>query len=280
MLGADTALVLILNLFGEVAEEDQKWNYEQITGNTWRDDDLGWHASTNGLPWNAPYNAIQPQSPPKGMSLLSEAIDQYERMASLVFGEWGERRTEDTSEPWGEYRLYATKTALALGESVYNLIVAGMHGAAFALARASWESAVNAHYVWNEKPSQQVLTFLQQEDSHMDRPIPLPKSQAGWKHPIAKKWALLKEKNATVLAELAKGERVQGQRWAPKVDNPEHCSYTEQELTNLVRLAAMNLIFLKASYFHFEEAESKDMFEQLMDRWEPVWPTFKPLGAA
>ena len=66
VLGADTALVLILNLFGDVAEEAQKWNYEQITGNAWRDEDLEWHTSINGLPWNAPYNAIQRQPPPKG----------------------------------------------------------------------------------------------------------------------------------------------------------------------------------------------------------------------
>ena len=278
VLGADAALVLILELFGEVAEEDQKWNYEQIAGNVWRDEDLDWHTSTNGQPWNAPYN--QRQRPPKGMSQLSEAIDQYERSASLVFGKWGERRAEDTCEPWGEYRLYATKTAQALGESVYDLVAAGMYGAAFALARASWESAANAHYVWNEEPSQQVLTFLQWDDGHMDRSVPLPNSQAGWNHPIAKEWACLKEKHATAFAELAKGERAQGQRWAPKVDDPEHCPYTERELTNLVGSAAMNLMFVKASYFHFEEADSRQRFEKLMDRWKPVWPTFQPLASA
>ena len=280
VLGADTALVLILNLFGEVAESDQKWNYEQITGNVWRDEDLDWHNSIDGQPWDGPYNAIQRRPPPKGMSLLSDAMDQYERVASLVLGEWGKRRTEDTHEPWGEDRFYATKTALALGDGVYHLVQAGMYGAAFALARANWESAANAHYVWNEQPSQQVLRFLQQENNDVDRPIPLPKNQAGWKHPIAKRWAHLKGTSAKVLAELAKGERVQGQRWAPKVGNPEHCPYREGELTSLVRFAAMNLMFLKASYFHFEQGESKDMFVKLMDRWEPEWPTFQVSGAA
>ena len=155
-----------------------------------------------------------------------------------------------------------------------------MYGAAFALARASWESAANAHYVWNERPSRQVLQFLQQEDNHGDRPVPLPKSQAGWKHRIARRWASLKGTSASTLAELAKGERVQGQRWAPKVRNPEHCPYSEGEISNLVRFAAMNLMFLKAGYFHFEEAESRDMFERLMNRWKPEWPTFQVSGAA
>ena len=276
VMGADTALVLILDLFGDAAAEDQEWNYLQITGNVWRDEDMNWDASTSGVQWNAPYGAIRRQDPPKGMSQVLQAIDEYEETASLVFEtEWGERRPQDTGEPWGEYRLYATHTAMALGESVYNLVQAGMYGAAFALARASRESAANAHYVWNEEPSQQVLEFLQQEENNIDQPIPLPKSQTGWKHPIARRWACLKGTRARVLAELAKGERVQGQRWAPKVGSPEHWPYREVELTNLVRFAAMNLMFLKASYFHFEEAESREIFVRLMDRWEPEWPTFQ-----
>ena len=217
-MGADTALVLILNLFGDAAEEDQEWNYLQITGNVWREEDMNWDTSTSEVPWNAPYREIQQLPPPEGMAQVCEAINEYEETASLVFNvEWGERCPQDTEEPWGESRLYATNTAMALGESVYNLVHAGMYGAAFALARASWESAANAHYVWNEKPSQKVLEFLQQEENNIDRPIPLPKSQAGWKHPAAKRWARLKETSARVLAELAKGERVQGQRWAPRV---------------------------------------------------------------
>ena len=275
VLGADAALVLILSLFGEAAEEDQIWNYEQITGKVWQDVDLYWDTSTNGVPWNAPYRTIQRQSPPKGMSPVSEVIKEYEKTAPEIFSVWGEQRPEDTQEPWGEYRLYTTKTALALGESVYNLIVAGMYGAAFALARTSWESAANAHYVWNEIPNQQVLRFLLEEHAHESQRIPLPKSQAGWKHPIAKKWARMKGTRMSLLAELANGERVQGQRWAAKIGNPEHCPYSEGEITNLVRFAAMNLMFLKAGYFHFDEAESMDTFERLMDRWEPEWPIFQ-----
>ena len=95
--------------------------------------------------------------------------------------------------------------------------------------------------------------------------FPLPKSREGWKDPTARRWALLKGTSAKVLAELAKGERLQGQRWAPRVCNPEHCPYSEGELTNLVRFAEMNLMFLKASYFHFEHEESTDMFVKLMD---------------
>ena len=275
VLGADTALVLILSLFGQAAEKDQKWNYEQITGNVWRDGDLNWDRSTSGAPWSTPYRVIQRRPPPMGMSRISGVIKEYEKTATAVFCKWGKIRPEDAQEPWGAYRLYATKTALALGESVYNLILAGMYGAAFALARASWESAANAHYVWNEVPSPQALRFLRQEDTHLDRPIPLPSSQAGWKHPAAKKWAHLKGTRATVLAELAKGERVQGQRWIAKVGNQENCPYSEGEITNLVRFAAMNLMFLKASYFHFNEAESRNAFEMLMNQWKPEWPTFK-----
>ena len=281
VMGANAAMVQIVNLFGDAAEDDLEWNYQQITGNVWREEDLNWDASTSEVPWYAPYRAIQRQAPPRGMSQVLQAINEYEKTASLVFDiEWGGRRPQDTKEPWGEYRLYATNTAMALGEGVYNLVQAGMYGAAFALARANWESAANAHYVWNEQPSQQVLGFLQQENNHVVRPIPLPKNQAGWKHPIAKRWARLKGASAKVLAELAKGERVQGQRWAPKVGNPEHCPYREEELTSLVRFAAMNLMFLKASYFHFEQGESKDMFVKLMNRWEPEWPTFQVSGAA
>ena len=279
VMGANAALVLIVNLFGDAAEEDQEWNYQQITGNVWRDEHLTWDRSIREVPWNGPFRKIQRQAPPEGMSQVSEAIDEYEKAAELVFDiEWGERRPQDTEVPWGEYRLYAMNTAIALGESVYNLVHAGMYGAAFALARASWESTANAHYVWNEVPSPKVLQFLQQDDN--DRPIPLPKNQAGWKRSIAKTWARLKGTRATVLAELAKGERVQGQRWAPKVGNQEHCPYREEELTNLVRFAAMNLMFLKASYFHFEQVESREMFERLMDRWEPEWPRYQVSGVA
>ena len=277
VMGADAALVLILELFGEAAQEHQQWNYEQITGNTWREEDLDWNTSTNGVHWNGPYRTIQPKPLPKEMPQVLKAIKEYENTASIVFANWGERRTEDTQEPWGDYRLYSTKTALAVGESVYNLIRAGMYGAAFALARASWESAANAHFVWNETPSQQLLQFLQNEDRHVDRSIPLPKFHTKWQVPTAKKWAILKETNAMVLAELAKGERVQGQRWATKVSNSEHCPYSEDELTNLIRCTAMNLMFLKASYFHFKVAESTDMFERLMDQWKPKWPAFQVL---
>ena len=42
----------------------------------------------------------------------------------------------------------------------------------------------------------------------------------------------------------------------------------------------MNLLFLKASYFHFEHEESKDTFVKLMDQWEPEWPTFEVSAAA
>lgn len=280
VLGADAALVLILSLFGQAAEEDQKWNYEQITGNVWRDEDLDWDKSTNGAPWNTPYRVIQRRPPPTGMFRVSGAIEEYERTARAVFCEWGNKRSEDTQEPWGEYRLYATKTALAIGESVYNLISAGMYGAAFALARTSWESAANAHYVWNETPSPRVLQFLRQEDNLLDSRIPLPKSQAVWKHPVAKRWADLKGTKAIVLAELARGERVQGQRWAAKNGDPEHCPYSEEEITNLVRFAAMNLMFLKASYFHFNEADSRNTFERLMNQWNPEWPTFQVSGGA
>ena len=213
------------------------------------------------------------------MSQVAQAIIQYEKTASIVFDvEWGERRPEDAGEPWGEYRLYATSAAMALGESVYNLVQAGMYGAAFALARASWESAANAHYVWNEEPSHQVLQFLRRDDRN--RPIPLPKSKSGWKNPTAKKWGLLKGTSARVLAELAKGERVQGQRWAAKVENPNYCPYNEGELENLVRFAEMNLMFLKASYFHFAQAESTQVLVNLMSQWKPEWPTFEVLDAA
>ena len=276
---ANTALVQIVDLFGEAAQVDLAWNSRQMKGNVWRNEDLNWNASESGESWNSPYRAIQPQAPPKGMSQVAQAIIQYEKTATLVFDvEWGKQRPQDREEPWGEYRLYATTTAMALGESVYNLLLAGMYGAAFALARASWESAANAHYVWNEEPRRNVLQFLQQEDD--DRPIPLPKSREGWKDPTARRWALLKGTSAKVLAELAKGERLQGQRWAPRVCNPEHCPYSEGELTNLVRFAEMNLMFLKASYFHFEHEESTDMFVKLMDQWEPEWPTFEVSGAA
>ena len=277
VMGANVALAQVVNLFGDPAEDDLEWNFRQITGNVWRDEDLSWDRSTSGVPWNTPYRAIQRQAPPKRMSNVMKAVSQYEKIASLVFNvEWGERRPQDTEEPWGEYRLYATNTAMALGESVYNFVQAGMYGAAFALARANWESAANAHYVWNEEPSPQVLQFLQQESNQ--RPIPLPKSQAGWKNRTAKRWALLKGTGAKVLAELAKGERVQGQRWAWKVGNPERCPYGERELTNLVRFAAMNQMFLKASYFHFKQTESTDRFVSLMDKWEPEWPKFQVSG--
>ena len=277
VMGAIAALVQVVGLFGDAAEDDIEWVFCQITENVWRDEDLRWDMSTSEEAWNTPYRAIQWQAPPMGMSQVVEAIIQYEKIVSLVFDvEWGARRPQDTKEPWGEYRLYATNTAMALGESVYNLVQAGMYGAAFALARASWESAANAHYVWNEEPSPQVLRFLQKEDSQW--PIPLPKSQAGWKNRRAKRWALLKGTGAKVLAELAKGERVQGQRWARKVGNPERCPYGGGELTNLVRFAAMNLMFLKASYFHFKQRESTDMFVSLMHKWEPEWPKFQVSG--
>lgn len=281
VMGANVALAQVVNLFGDAAEDDLKWNYRQITGNVWRDEDLSWDTSSSGSlenqPWNTPYRAIQRQAPPKGMSQVKKAIIQYEKIAALVFNvEWGAFCPQDTEMPWGVYRLYATSTAMALGESVYHLVQAGMYGAAFALARASWESAANAHYVWNEKPSPEVLEFLREEDTR--RPIPLPKSQAGWKNRTAKRWALLKGTGAKVLAELAKGERVQGQRWARKVGNPECCPYGDGELTNLVRFAAMNLMFLKASCFHFKQKESMDMFVSLMDKWEPGWPKFQVSG--
>ncbi len=276
---ANAALVQIVALFGDSAQVDLAWNLQQMTGNVWRDEDLNWSASESGTFWNTPYREIQRQTPTKGMSQVAQAIIQYEKTASLVFDvEWGEQRPQDTEEPWGGYRLYATTTAMALGESVYNLLQAGMYGAAFALARASWESAANAHYVWNEEPTRGVLRFLQHGDAN--RPIPLPKSRAGWKDPIARRWAHLKGTTPRVLAELAKGQRVQGQRWAPKVCNPEHCPYRGGELTNLVRFAEMNLIFLKASYFHFEHEESTDKFVKLMDQWEPEWPVFEVSGTA
>ena len=279
VMGANVALVQIVDLFGEPSQVDLEWNLQQTLGNIWRDEDLNWKSSESGALWNTPYRAIQRQGPPSGMPQVAQAIIQYEKTASLVFDvEWGKRRTEDTEESWGEYRLYATNAAMALGESVYNLLQVGMYGAAFALARASWESAANAHYVWNEEPSPQVLRFLQREDRH--QPIPLPKSRAGWKSATAKRWVLLKGTSAKTLAELAKGERVQGQRWAAKVENPEHCPYKEGELANLVRFAEMNLMLLKASYFHFEQAESTELFVKLMDRWEPEWPTFEVSGAA
>ena len=277
VMGANAALVQVVDLFGKAAEDDLKWNFLQITGNVWQDKDLSWDTSTIGVPWETPYRAIHRRAPPKGMSRVRQAIIQYEKVASHVFNvEWSGRRPQDSQSPWGEYRLYATNTAMALGESVYNLVQAGMYGAAFALARASRESAANAHYVWNEEPSPQVLLFLQEE--HSQRPIPLPKSQSTWKNRTAKKWALLTGKGAKVLAELAKGERVQGQRWMLKAENPECCPYGEGELTNLVRFAAMNLMFLKASYFHFEQSESTDMFVSLMEQWDPEWPTFEVSG--
>ena len=275
---ANIALVQIVELFGEAAQVDLAWNSRQMMGNAWRDEDLNRNTSISGPSWNSPYREITRQAPPEGMSRVEQAIIQYEKTASTVFGKWGKQRPQDREEPWGEYRLYATTTAMALVEGVYNLLLAGMYGAAFSLARASWESAANAHYVWNEEPNREVLQFLQQEDD--DRPVPLPKSRAGWKDPTARRWSLLKGTSAKVLAELAKGERVQGQRWAPRVCNPEHCPYSEGELTNLVRFAEMNLAFLKASYFHFKHEESKDMFIKLMDRWEPEWPTFDASGAA
>ena len=278
VLAANIALVQIAGLFGEAAQVDLAWNSRRVKGNVWRNEDLNWNTSINGAPWNSPYRAITLQAPPKGMSRVAQAIIQYEKTASTVFdGEWGKQGPQDSGEPWGEYPRYATDTALALAESVYNLVQAGMYGAAFSLARASWESAANAHYVWNEEPSREVLQFLEQEDD--DRPIPLPKSRARWKDPTARRWSLLKGTSSKVLAELAKGERIQGQRWAPRVCNPEHCPYSEGELTNLVRFAEMNLVFLKASYFHFKDEESKDMFVKLMDQWEPEWPTFDASGA-
>ena len=279
VLAANTALAQIVELFGEAARVDLEWNSRRVIENVWRNEDLHWNTSINGAPWNSPYRAITSQAPPTGMSRVAQAIIQYENTASTVFdGEWGNQRPQDRGEPWGEYPRYATDTALSLAESVYNLVQAGMYGAAFSLARASWESAANSHYVWNEEPSREVLQFLQQEDD--DRPIPLPKSRAGWKDPTARRWSLLKGTSSKVLAELAKGERIQGQRWAPRVCNPEHCPYSEGELTNLVRFAEMNLAFLKASYFHFKDEESKDMFVKLMDQWEPEWPTFEASGAA
>ena len=176
VMGADAALVLILNLFGDAAAEDQEWNYLQITGNVWRDEDLKWDTSTSEVPWSAPFGAIGQQAPPKGMPQVLQAINEYEKTASLVFDiEWSKRRPQDTEEPWGVYRLHATNTAMALGEGVYNLVQAGVYGAAFALARASWESAANAHYVWNEEPGQQIAGLLQQKNDLIDRPIPLPK---------------------------------------------------------------------------------------------------------
>ena len=265
VMGANAALAQIVNLFEDSAQADLEWNLHQVTGNVWRDDDLNWDASESGVSWNTPYPTIQRQDPPWGMSQVAQAIIQYERTASLVFDlEWSEHRPEDTEGPWGEYRLYATSTAMALGESVYNLVQAGMYGAAFTLARASWESAANAHYVWNEEPSQQVLQFLRREDRN--RPIPMPKSKSGWKNPSAKKWSLLKGTSTKVLAELAKGERVQGQRWAMKVENPYNYPYNEGEIANLVRFAEMNLMFLKASYFHFARAESTLLLVNLMSQ--------------
>ena len=215
-----------------------------------------------------------------GMPQLTQAVIQYEKTASRVFDVvWSEHRPQDTEGPWGEYPLYATNAAMALGESVYNLVRAGMYGAAFALARASWESAANAHYVWNEEPSPRVLQCLRMENRQ--GPIPLPKSQVGWKNTRARKWANLKGTRARVLAELAKGERVQGQRWAPTVGNSEHCPYRERELQSLVQFAEMNLMFLKASYFHFsQDEESTDLFVHLMNQWEPDWPMLQELGAA
>ena len=209
------------------------------------------------------------------MDRVSRAIEEYEKTAETVFGVWGEHRSQDTDKFLGEYGLYATKAALSLGDGVSCLAAAGMYGAAFALARASWESAANAHYIWNEEPSQQMLRFLHAESNHRDRPIPLPKSQAGWKHPIAKEWTRLKGTSKSVLAELTKGGRVQGQRWIPKLNSPDHCPYREGEITNLVRFAEMNLIFLKASYLHFENAASKEALLSLMAQWKPEWPAFK-----
>ena len=275
---ADASLVLILSLFGDAAEDDQKWNYEQMTGNVWTCADLDWSRSNNEIHWTSPYNEIQRRPPPKGMHRIPRAIEEYEKTAKTVFGVWGEHRSQDTDKFRSEYGLYATKTALALGDGVYCLAAAGMYGAAFALARASWESAANAHYVWNEEPSQQVLRFLHEESNHRDRPIPLPKSQAGWKHPMAKEWARLKGTSKSVLAELAKGGRVQGQRWIPKLNNLDHCPYSEGEITNLVQFAEMNLMFTKASYFHFEDAASKETLLSLMAQWKPEWPVFKLFG--
>ena len=275
---ADASLVLILSLFGDVAEDDQKWNYEQMTGNVWTFADLDWSRSSNKTHWTSPYNEIQRKPPPKGMRRVSRAIEEYEKTVEAVFGVWGEYRSQDADKFLGEYGLYATKAALVLGEGVYCLVAAGMYGAAFALARASWESAANAHYVWNEEPNQQTLRFLREESNHRDRPIPLPKSQAGWKQPIAKKWARLKGTSKNVLAELAKGGRVQGCRWIPKLSNLDHCPYSECEITNLVQFAEMNLMFLKASYFHFEDAASKETLLSLMARWKPEWPAFKLFG--
>ena len=279
VLAANFALAQIVDLFGDAAQIDLAWNFRRITKNLWQDEDLKWNASESGASWNTPYQAIQQQPPPKGMSQFAQAIIQYEKTASLIFDvEWEVQHPKDEEEPWGEYPRYATTTAMALTDSVYNLLQAGMYGAAFALARASWESAANAHYVWNEEPSHTVLEFLKQKDS--ERPIPLPKSRAGWKDPTARRWALLKGTSAKVLAELAKGGRVQGQRWVPEVSNPERFPYNESELTNLVRFAEMNLMFLKASYFHFEQEESTDMFVRLMEQWEPEWPTFEVSGGA
>ncbi len=279
VMGANAALMQIVGSFGEPAQADLAWNLHQVKANAWQDDDFSWDASEIGSPWNTPYRTIPRQNPPRGMSPLTQAIQHYERIASVVFDvEWCQRRPEDMHEPWGEYPLYATSAALALGESVYCLVQAGMFGAAFALARASWESAANAHYVWNEEPSNQVRQFLRWDDRN--RPIPLPTMCSGWKNPIAKEWAFLKGTSANVLAELAKGERVHGQRWAAKVGSPDCCPYNEEELVDLVRFAAMNLIFLKASYFHFAQTESTQMLKDLMSKWKPEWPTFQVLDTA
>ena len=279
VMGANVALVQIVSLFGDSVEADLEWNLHQVTGNVWRDDDLNWNTSESGSSWNTPYRTIQREDPPRGMSQVAQAIIQYEKTASVVFDvEWGERRPEDAEEPWGEYRFYATSAAMALGDSVYNLLQRGMYGAAFALARASWESTANAHYLWNEEPSNQVLQFLRWDDKN--RPIPLPKDKSGWKNPTAKNWGLLKGTSAKVLAELAKGERVQGQRWATKVENPDYCPYKEGELVNLIRFAEMNLMFLKASYFHFEQGESTELLTNLMNQWEPEWPKFEVFDGA
>ena len=274
--GADAALVLILlALFGEAADELQEWNYDRFMGNVWREEDLAWETSTKEAHWNGPYRRIQPKSLLMEMPRVSEAIDEYEKVASIVFADWGESRSNDTEGPWSDKRFYAIKTALGLAESVYYLIRFRMYGAAFALARASWESAANAYYIWNEEPNTKLLQFLQEEDSYVDRPIPLPRHYQSWTHPIAMKWIQVTGNNKRVLAELAKGERVQGQRWEPTVRNAEHCSYVEAEITSLIRFAAMNLMFLKASYFHFTDTESRNEFEALLDRWKPNWPVFE-----
>ncbi len=49
---------------------------------------------------------------------------------------------------------------------------------------------------------------------------------------------------------------------------------------NLIRFAEMNLMFLKASYFHFEQADNTKMLENMMIQREPEWPKFEVLDGA